>query len=152
MNDTPCVKQARSPALQFRGDLTQLTAETCLGFIPNCQWASLEAQMVKRLPTMWETWVQSPGQEDLLQKERATHSSTLAWKIPQTEEPGRLQSMGLRKVRYDWAASLSLDDIMFLILAMLIMIKLVLEWFILKHLSLLVIKNWNFHLNLHNFC
>ena len=50
--------------------------------------------MVKHLPTMWETWVQSPGREDLLGKEMATHSSTLAWKIPWMEEPGRLQSMG----------------------------------------------------------
>ena len=52
------------------------------------------AQMVKRLPTMWETWVGSLGREDPLEKEMATHSSTLAWKIPWTEEPGRLQSMG----------------------------------------------------------
>ena len=47
--------------------------------------------MVKHLPTMWETWVQTLGQEDLLEKEMATHSSTLAWKIPWMEEPGRLQ-------------------------------------------------------------
>ena len=59
------------------------------------------AQMVKRLPTMEETWVQSLGQEDLLEKEMATHSSILAWKIPWTEEPGRLQSMGSQRVRYD---------------------------------------------------
>ena len=52
------------------------------------------AQMVKRLPTMWETWVESLGQEDLLEKEMATHSSILAWKIPWMEEPGRLRSMG----------------------------------------------------------
>ena len=50
----------------------------------------LVAQMVKRLPTMWETQVQSLGWEDLLEKEIATHSSTLAWKIPWTEEPGGL--------------------------------------------------------------
>ena len=56
------------------------------------------AQTVKRLPTMWETWVQSLGQEDLLEKEMATHSSILAWKIPWMEEPGRLQSMGLQRV------------------------------------------------------
>ena len=62
---------------------------------------SLVAQMVKRLPTMWETWVQSPGWEDLLEKEMATHSSILAWKIPWTEEPGRLQSMGLQRVGHD---------------------------------------------------
>ena len=56
--------------------------------------ASLLAQTVKRLPTMQETWVQSPGQEDPLEKEMATHSSTLAWKIPWMEKPGRLQSTG----------------------------------------------------------
>ena len=59
------------------------------------------AQMVKHLPVMWETWVQSLGQEDPLEKEIATHSSTLAWKIPRTEEPGRLQSMGSHRVRHD---------------------------------------------------
>ena len=53
----------------------------------------LVAQMVKRLPTMQETRVQSLGQEDLVEKEMATHSSILAWKTPWTEEPGRLQSM-----------------------------------------------------------
>ena len=50
--------------------------------------------MVKHQPTMWETWVQSLGWEDLLEKEMATHSNILAWKIPWMEEPGRLQSMG----------------------------------------------------------
>ena len=54
--------------------------------------ASLLAQMVKHLPTMWETWVQTLGPEGLLEKEMATHSSILAWKIPWTEEPGRLYS------------------------------------------------------------
>ena len=53
---------------------------------------SLVAQTVKRLPTMWETWVQSLGWKDLLEKEMATHSSVLAWKIPWMEEPGSLQS------------------------------------------------------------
>ena len=52
------------------------------------------AQKVKRLPAMWETWVRSLDQEDPLEKELATHFSTLAWKIPWTEEPSRLQSMG----------------------------------------------------------
>ena len=55
------------------------------------------AQIVKRLPTMRETQVPSPGWEDLLEKEMATQSSTLAWKIPWTEEPGRLQSMGCKE-------------------------------------------------------
>ena len=55
--------------------------------------ASLVAQTVKHLPAMWETQVQSLGQEDPLAKETATHSSIHAWKIPRTEEPGGLQSM-----------------------------------------------------------
>ena len=62
--------------------------------------------MVKCLPTMWKTQVWSLGQEDPLENEMATHSSTLAWKIPWTEKPGRLQSMGSQKVRHDWATSL----------------------------------------------
>ena len=57
-------------------------------------WTSLVAQTVKRLFTMRETWVQSLGQEDPLEKEMAIHSSNIAWKIPWTEAPGRLQSMG----------------------------------------------------------
>ena len=55
-------------------------------------------QMVKNLPTMQETWVRSLGWEDLLEKGMSTHSRILAWKIPRTEEPGRLQSMGLQTV------------------------------------------------------
>ena len=62
---------------------------------------SLVAQTVKHLPTMWETGVQSLGQEDLLEKEMETHSSILAWKIPWMEEPGRLQSMGSQRVGLD---------------------------------------------------
>ena len=61
----------------------------------------LVAQMVKCLPTMRETWVQSLDWEDLLEKETATHSNTLAWKVSWTEEPGRLQSMGLQRVGHD---------------------------------------------------
>ena len=63
--------------------------------------ASLVAQMVKRLLAMWEIWVRSLGGEDPLEKEMATHSSTLAWKIPWTEEPCRLQSMGSQGVGHD---------------------------------------------------
>ena len=62
---------------------------------------SLVAQMVKRLPTMRETQVRSLDWEDPLEKEMATHSSTLAWKIPWMEERGRLQSMGLQRIRHD---------------------------------------------------
>ena len=59
------------------------------------------AQTVNRLPTMRETQVQSLGQEDLQEKEMATHSSTVAWKIPLTEVPGRLQSVGSQRVVRD---------------------------------------------------
>ena len=59
------------------------------------------AQRLKRLPGMQETWVRSLGQEDPLEKEVATHSSTLAWRIPWREELGRLQSMGSQRVGHD---------------------------------------------------
>ena len=68
--------------------------------------ASLMAQRIKRLPAMQETWVLSLGWEDPLEKEMATHSSILAWRIPWTEEPGGLQSTGLQRVGHDWANSL----------------------------------------------
>ena len=63
--------------------------------------ASLLAQTVKRLPARRETWVRSLGQEDPLEKEMATHSSTLAWRIPWREEPVRLQFMGSQRVGHD---------------------------------------------------
>ena len=63
--------------------------------------ASLVAQKLKRLPPMWETWVRSLGREDPLEKEMATHSSILAWRIPWTEEPGGLQSAGSQRVGHD---------------------------------------------------
>ena len=62
---------------------------------------SLVAQRLKRLPAVWETQVQSLGPEDPLEKEMATHSSTLAWEITWTEEPGGLQSMGSQRVGHD---------------------------------------------------
>ena len=78
--------------------------------------SSLVAQTVKRLPTvptMWETRVQSLGREDLLEKEMATHSSILAWKIPWMVAPGRLQSMRSQRVGHDWATSLTHSLIVF---------------------------------------
>ena len=63
--------------------------------------ASLVAHRLKRLPGMWETRVPSLSWEDPLEKEMATHSSALAWRIPWREEPGRLQSMGSQRVGYD---------------------------------------------------
>ena len=68
-------------------------------------------QMVKCLPAMQETWVQSLGGEDPLEKEIATHSSILAWRIPWMEEPGGLQSTGSQRVRHDWATSLTHEDL-----------------------------------------
>ena len=70
-----------------------------------CCKASLEAQMVKNLPALQETQVQSLGQEDPLEEEMATHSSILAWRIPWTEEPGGLQSMGSQRVRHNWVTN-----------------------------------------------
>ena len=71
---------------------------------------SLVAQRLKYLPAIWETWVRSLGQEDPLEKEMATHSSILAWRIPWMEEPGGLQSTGLQRVGRDWATPLPLSD------------------------------------------
>ena len=66
---------------------------------------SLVAQMLKNPPTMQETWVRSLGQRDPLEEGKETHSSILAWRIPWTEEPGGIQSMGLQTVRHDWVTN-----------------------------------------------
>ena len=84
-------------------------AHICALIIYDHDMISLVAQMVKHLPTMQETQVQSLGLEDLLEKEVATHSGILAWKIPWTVESGRLQSRGLQRVGHDWETSLSLS-------------------------------------------
>ena len=81
------------PIQVTKDNLLYLVSEECM--------ASLVAQTVKGLPTMRETRVRSLGWEDALEKEMATHSSTLAWKIPRMEECGRLQSMGSQGVRQD---------------------------------------------------
>ena len=75
--------------------------------------SSLVAQRLKHLPGMRETRVQSLGQEDPLEKEMATHSSTLAWRIPWREEAGRLQSTGVQRVGHNWATSLMLFHVQF---------------------------------------
>ena len=72
-----------------------------VGFYFGYIWASLVTQMLKNLSAMWETQVQSLGQEDPLEKGMATHSSILAWRIPWTEEPGGLQSKGSQRVERD---------------------------------------------------
>ena len=91
------------PQSHLKGEETgvfihQLLSITVWGLISG---KNLVAQMVKNLPTVQETWVQSPGWEDPLEKRMATHSITFAWRIPWTEEPGGLQSMGLQRVRHD---------------------------------------------------
>ena len=73
------------------------------------QRASLVAQQLKCMPPMRETWVQPLGREDPLEKEMVTHSSILAWRIPWTEKPSRLQSTGSQRVGHDRATSLSLS-------------------------------------------
>ena len=101
-------------------NLRKIALQCCVGFCCPTTWishnytyvfsllrVSLVAQRVKHLPAMQETWVRSLGWEDPPEKAMATDSSTFAWKIPWTEEPGRLQSMGSQRVRHDWVASLS---------------------------------------------
>ena len=72
-----------------------------IGYPLQYSWASLVAQLVKNLPAMQETWVQSLGWEDPLEKGKATHSSILAWRIPWREEPGGLQSTESQRVGHD---------------------------------------------------
>ena len=81
--------------------VTKIPFKIEIYFIYILQETSLVGQTVKRLPTTWETQVQSLGREDPLEKAMAPHSSTLAWKIPWTEELGRLQSMGSLRVGHD---------------------------------------------------
>ena len=81
----------------------------CCVFLPPLSQASLVAQRLKHLPAVQETYVQSLGQEDPLEKEMPIHPSILAWKIPWTEEPSGLQSTWSQRVRQDWAISLSLS-------------------------------------------
>ena len=98
---------ARLPLVPGSSNVKILGLTTCLSF--RFSRDSLVAQMVKSLPVMWETWVQSLGWEDALEeamegaleKEMATHSNILAWKIPWTEESGRLQSIGWQRVGHD---------------------------------------------------
>ena len=79
-------------------------------YLYKCMWGeSPVAQRLKRLPAMREMRVRSLSWEDPLEKEMATHSSILAWRIPWREEPSRLQSTGSQRVRHDWATSLSLS-------------------------------------------
>ena len=112
----PGIKPASllSPALAGGFFTTSATWEawkmTWLTSNLNGVFASLVAQRLKCLPGMQETWVRSLGQEDPLENELATHSSTLAWRIPWREEPDRLQSLGSQRVGHNWVTSLSLSS------------------------------------------
>ena len=75
------------------------SAREGIGYPLQYSWASLVTQLVMNLPSVWETWVPSLGWENMLEKEMATHSGILAWRIPWTDEPGRLQSMELQRVK-----------------------------------------------------
>ena len=90
----------RSPWTEEPGRLQSVGLQR-VGHSLAIEQGSLVAQRLKRLPGMRETWVRSLGREDPLEKEMATHSSTLAWRIPWREGPGRLQSMGSQRVRHD---------------------------------------------------
>ena len=100
---------------ELRSRRKNVTSISSISLIHSVSWlllniyhmpSSLVAQIVKRLPTMRETQILSLGWEDPLEKEMATHSSTLAWKIPWTEESGRLESMGSQRVGHDWTTLL----------------------------------------------
>ena len=92
LGDTCCFSSLRCTMLSFTSDSA-------------CIVASLVAQTVENLPIMPETRVQSLGWKDTLEKGKATHSSILAWRIPWTEEPGELQSMGSQRVGHSWATN-----------------------------------------------
>ena len=94
-----------SPALAGRF-FTIVPKNSFEGKPKNKHGSYLVAQIVKSLPAMQETWVRSLGREGYLEKEMATHSSILAWRIPWTEEPGGLQSMGSQRAGHDWALTL----------------------------------------------
>ena len=112
-NFSRCYKHMSQTYLDEQGPATVYEFQLLhnLANIWYCQSFSFQsfegvAQTVKRLSAMQETRVRSLGWEDPLEKEMAIHSSTRAWKIPWTEEPGRLQSMGSQRVGHDWATSL----------------------------------------------
>ena len=85
----------------FTDRLSSVLCSESLSSLMSGSGAFLMAQLAKNPPAMWETWVRCLGQEDPLEKGMVTHSSILAWRITWTEEPGRLQSIGLQRVEHD---------------------------------------------------
>ena len=102
-------KISRIAKIMLEKEKIEVVIPSNLSLIIKLHRASLVAQRLKHLPAIWETWVRSLGQEDPLRKEMATHSSIVAWRIPWTEEPGRLQSLSVvilepRKIKSDTEA------------------------------------------------
>ena len=97
--------EVQGPFLLLKTNFSQLLAHLFLRDYFVSYGASLVAQTIKNLSAMKETWVRSLGQEDPLQKGMATHSSILAWRIPWTEEPGGLQSIGSQRIWHNWATN-----------------------------------------------
>ena len=97
----------KSPPVPSINQKSNLSSYNCItwSIMHASWWASLVAQTVKNLPATRETWVQSLGQEDPMEKGMATHSNVLAWRTLWTDEPGRLQSMGSQRVGHAWVTS-----------------------------------------------
>ena len=95
------IRFSRDPRMEVCANLLMQVIDECYRGI----WVSLVAQMIKNPSAMQETWVWSLGWEDFLGKEMTNHTSILAWRIPWTEEPGGIQSMGLQRFRHDWATN-----------------------------------------------
>ena len=98
-------KNIYSEPHRYTIQIQQLIIVTFTQSLPYRVWAFLMAQIVKNAPAIQETWVWSLGWEDPLEEGMATHSSILAWRIPWTEEPGGLQSIGSQRLRHDWVTS-----------------------------------------------
>ena len=98
-------KNIYSEPHRYTIQIQQLIIVTFTQSLPYRVWAFLMAQIVKNAPAIQETWVWSLGWEDPLEEGMAAHSSILAWRIPWTEEPGGLQSMGSQRLRHDWVTS-----------------------------------------------
>ena len=114
MNLNICIRkrpQTSALTIKIESLLLKIDFQCCVNFCCMAKWfgytdrASLVAQIVKNMPSIQEIWVQSLGWEDPLEKEMATHSSSLAWRVLWTEEPGRLQSTGLQRVVDDWVTN-----------------------------------------------
>ena len=108
----------------------QFCAEKSLALYCGFTFTSLVAQRVKHLPAMLETRVRSLGWEDPLEKEMATHSRILAWRIPCIEEPGMLQSMGSQRIGHDWAISLSFLFFFFYCTLVFVSLAFITTWYI----------------------